>query len=85
MAIGLLIFAAILVFSLDPFGGGSVGSGGAPSILRPSPTETQIKLCSEGRASSYGNPPTDAQQAKCIQELIGSIGSGGSGPGPTAP
>jgi hypothetical protein len=85
MALGLVLVAVLLMFSLNPFGGGGGGPGGSPSILSPSSAQTQIKLCSEGRPSTYGNPPTDAEQAKCIRELIGEVGTGGSGAGLTGP
>src|ERR1700722_4336687 len=86
MVAGLVIVVVVLMFAVGSFSGGdgSAGSGastGTPSILSPSSAETQIKLCSEGRPSSYGNPPTNAQQAACIRDLIGEVsGSGGSSP-----
>jgi hypothetical protein len=90
MAVSLLLVAVVLVFSLNGFGlgsgassGGGAGGGssGTPSILSPSPAEHQIQLCSEGRDSTYGNPPSSAQQATCIHELLGGI----SGVAPTVP
>jgi len=78
MAVSLLLVALLLVFSLNVFGSGDgkrerTGGGGgsaAPSILSHSSAETQIKLCSEGRDSTYGSPPSAAQQAACIRELL---------------
>ena len=95
MAVSLLLVAVILVFSLNGFGLGSgAGSGtgtgagaaggsssGTPSILSPSSAEHQIQLCSEGRDSTYGDPPTAAQQATCIHQLLGGI----SGADPSDP
>jgi hypothetical protein len=87
MAVSLLLVALLLVFSLNVFGSGTgsgsgTGGGGgsaAPSILSHSSAETQIKLCSEGRDSTYGSPPSAAQQAACIRELLTGISGVGSG------
>lgn len=97
MAVSLLLVAVILVFSLNGFGlGNGAGSGtgagasaaggssGTPSILSPSSAEHQIQLCSEGRDSTYGDPPSAAQQATCIHELLGGI-SGVNPLGPATP
>ena len=65
-----------MVVSLHAFGGGTAPGGS--SIISNSPAETQLKLCSEGRPSSYGDPPTPAQQAKCLDQLAGQIGGGGA-------
>jgi hypothetical protein len=84
MAVGLVLMAALLLFGLGAFGGSGTGSGAPsanPSILSRSPAETQIKLCAEGRDSSYGNPPSPGQQAQCVSELAGEI-SGGAGSPP---
>ncbi len=88
MAASLLLVAILLVFSLNVFGNGagsgsgSAGAGGggsgAPSILSHSSAETQIKLCAEGRGSSYGNPPSAAQQAVCVRELLAGVSGVGS-------
>jgi hypothetical protein len=73
--------AVLLLFSMNVFGGGSGGGGGAdsanPSILSRSAAESQIKLCAEGRDSSYGRPPSSAQQAKCVRQLLGEVSGGG--------
>jgi hypothetical protein len=90
MAVSLLLVALLLVFSINGFSSGSgsastSGGGGAsatPSILSHSSAETQTKLCSEGRDSTYGDPPTPAQQSQCVRELLGGIGGVGSGAGP---
>jgi len=76
VTIGMVIVALLLVISLHAFGGGS--KTGGSSILSNSSAETQLKLCSEGRDSSYGNPPSPAQQAKCLDQLAGQIGGGGA-------
>lgn len=86
MAVGLLLVAVLLLFSVNEFssGGGAAGAGasGTPSILSTSKAQSQIKLCSEGRHSTYGNPPSAAQQAKCVRMLLGEIaGSGSTIPG----
>jgi hypothetical protein len=90
MAVSLLLVAVILVFSLNGFGlgngassgtGAGGGSSGTPSILSPSSAEHQIQLCSEGRDSTYGDPPSAAQQATCIHKLLGGI----SGVAPSVP
>jgi hypothetical protein len=83
-ALGLALMAVLLVVGMNEFGsGGSTGKPGAnPSILSQSNAQTQIKLCAEGRDSSYGDPPTPAQQATCVRDLIGEVGdTGSSGPG----
>jgi hypothetical protein len=86
MALGLLLVAVLLLFSLNEFssggGGGSATAGGGatgtPSILSRSQAEAAIKLCAEGRPSTYGNPPTSAQQARCVRMLLGEISATGS-------
>jgi hypothetical protein len=81
MAAGLIIVAVLLVMSLNVFGSGTAGPGGGgaanPSILSRSAAETQIKLCAEGRNSTYGDPPTPAQQATCVRHLLGQVSAGG--------
>jgi hypothetical protein len=83
MAVGLLLVAVLLLFSMNEFsggGGGAAGGGGSgsPSILSTSKAESQIKLCSEGRDSTYGSPPSASQQAKCVRMLVGEIAGSGS-------
>jgi len=86
MAVGLLVVAVLLLFSLNEFGGSSAVTGGAggggasgqPSILSRSSAEAQIKLCAEGRDSTYGSPPSAAQQAKCVHQLLAEISVTGS-------
>ncbi len=74
-AMGLALMALLLVVGLNEFGGGSSTKPGAnPSILSQSNAQTQIKLCAEGRDSSYGDPPSATQQATCIRDLIGLFG-----------
>jgi hypothetical protein len=85
MAAGLVIVALLLVLSTNVFGGGGGSSGGgggggpsaSPAILSRSSGETQIKLCAEGRASTYGDPPSSAQQAICVRKLLGEVSGGG--------
>ncbi len=83
MAASMVVVAVLLVLSLNVFGSGSgtgsPGGGGAanPTIFSQSSAETQIKLCAEGRNSTYGNPPSSAQQAKCVRDLLGEISAGG--------
>jgi hypothetical protein len=85
MAVSLLIVVALLLFGLHQFSGptssSSTGAGGGsasgPSILSRSSGENQIKLCAEGRPSSYGDPPSPLQQAKCDRELAGQIAGTG--------
>jgi len=80
---GLVIVAILVLMSANVFGGGAGPKGtGATSILSTSSAETQLKLCSEGRDSTYGDPPTPTQQAACLRRLAGEItGSGLSGAG----
>jgi hypothetical protein len=82
MVVSLLLVAILLLFSTGAFSGTS-GSGATTdntSILSRSPTESQIKLCAEGRSSTYGSPPSSAQQAKCLNELAGEISSTAGSP-----
>ncbi|MGA2521101.1 MAG: hypothetical protein ABSG81_09820 [Acidimicrobiales bacterium] len=82
MTISLAIVAVLLLVSMNAFGGGTAsGPGSQHSILSTSNAESQIKLCAEGRASTYGDPPTPAQQAKCLDQLAGQIGGTPSVPG----
>jgi hypothetical protein len=86
MAVSLLLVAVLLLFGIHEFSsgnspvGGSAGGGasGNPSILSRSAAETQIKLCAEGRDSSYGNPPSSAQQAVCVRKLLAEVTATGS-------
>jgi hypothetical protein len=84
MGVSLLLVAVLLLLSLNVFSSGGAGSpagggaSGTPSIFSRSHAEGQIKLCSEGRDSSYGHPPTPAQQAACIHDLLGQVAGGGS-------
>ena len=76
VVVGLLLVAVLLLLGMSAFGGSGTGgsaSSANPSILSRSSAETQIKLCAEGRDSSYGNPPSPAQQATCVSELAGQI------------
>jgi len=78
MALTLAIMAVLLLVGFNTLGAGSAegARGAAPakaSIISQSSAETQIKLCAEGRDSSYGNPPSPAQQSKCLTELAGQI------------
>jgi uncharacterized membrane protein len=85
MVVSLLIVVALLLFGLNQFSGttasstGGTGGGSAsgPSILSRSSAENQIKLCAEGRRSSYGDPPSPLQQAKCDRELAGQMAGSG--------
>jgi hypothetical protein len=76
MAVGLLLVAVFLLFSMNVFSGGS-GTGSNHSILSQAPAQSQLKLCAEGRDSSYGSPPTPAQQASCLRQLAGEISGAG--------
>jgi hypothetical protein len=76
----LLIVLVLTLLSLGTFSGGS-GSG-TTGILSNSNAEQQVKLCAEGRASSYGDPPSQAQQAACVNEIASQAGSGGGASAP---
>jgi hypothetical protein len=84
MAVSLLLVAVLLLFGLNGFSGGGApaSAGGGPaagsSILSRSSAEAQIKLCAEGRDSNYGRPPTAAQQATCVRDLLGQVSTGPS-------
>ena len=73
LAAGLVLVAVLLLVSLNPFATSTTNGRPSGSILSQTSTESQIKLCAEGRASTYGNPPTQAQQAWCLQQLAGQV------------
>jgi hypothetical protein len=75
LAAGLVIMALLLLTSLNPFAGGTASSsaGTSHSIVSQSSSENQIKLCAEGRPSTYGDPPTQAKQAWCTEQLAAQI------------
>ncbi|MGH9018049.1 MAG: hypothetical protein ACRDY1_09925 [Acidimicrobiales bacterium] len=80
LAVGLLILAGLVVLGTPGFGAGddaSVSGGGGPAAVSPilsrSKAETEIRRCAEGRASTYGDPPTPAQQAHCVRDLLAGI------------
>jgi hypothetical protein len=73
-AVSLLLVAVLLLFGLDAFGGGSASTG-TTSILSRTHAESQLKLCAEGRDSTYGSPPSATEQATCLNELAGEISS----------
>jgi hypothetical protein len=83
MAFGLIVMAVLILVGFNTFaGGGSSGTGGTTSnslsIVSHSSAESQIKLCAEGRDSSYGDPPSPTQQGKCASQLAGQISGGGA-------
>jgi hypothetical protein len=76
MALGLLLVAILVLISFQTFGGTAGGhdpTSNDSSILSHSSEESQLKLCVEGRDSSYGNPPSPAQQGKCASQLAGQV------------
>lgn len=87
LAVSLLLVLALTILGIGTFSGNS-GSG-SHGILTNSKSEQQIKLCAEGRDSSYGKPPSQAQQAACLNEIAQQAAGGGSGvptgPSPTLP
>jgi hypothetical protein len=78
MAASLCVMAVLLLLGMNTFSGGAASNASShtPSILSQSSAETQIKLCSEGRDSTYGSPPSSAQQAKCVRDLLGEVSGG---------
>ncbi len=78
VALSLLLVLILTLVGLGTFSGGS-GSG-STGILSNSKAEQQIQLCAEGRDSSYGDPPSQAQQAACVNEIADQAGGGGAGP-----
>jgi len=81
-AVSLVLVLLLALIGLGTFSSGSGGSGsGSTGILSQSRAEQQIKLCAEGRDSSYGDPPSQAQQAACLDDIAGQAG-GGAGGGP---
>ena len=70
MVAGMVILVALLLLAVHPFGGSTTTNGSSSgSLLSQSSAENQIKLCAEGRDSTYGNPPTPSQQAWCVRQL----------------
>jgi hypothetical protein len=82
MMLGLFLMAVLLLYGMNEFGAssssGGSGAGSGHSILSNSNAETQLKLCVEGRDSTYGSPPSPAQQASCIRQLLGQVTGSGS-------
>jgi hypothetical protein len=72
LAIGASLVVVLLLVVLSA--GSSSKSGSAPSVLSNSRAEEQLQLCVEGRPSTYGNPPSQQQQADCTRELEGQLG-----------
>ncbi len=83
VAVSLLLALILTVISLGTFSSGS-GSG-STGILSKSTAEQQIQLCAEGRDSSYGDPPSQAQQATCDNEIADQAGGGGGAGAPIVP
>jgi type II secretory pathway pseudopilin PulG len=81
IVVSLAVVAILVLVGMNAFGGGTATGS---SIVSTSQSETQLKLCAEGRASTYGDPPTPAQQAACLNRLAGQI-SGGSPSAPASP
>ena len=77
MVVGLALVAVVMLLGFNTFSG-TGSNASTPSILSNSPQESQLKLCSEGRNSTYGNPPTSTQQAACIHQLLGQVGGAGA-------
>ena len=75
LAVSLLLALALTILGIGTFSGDS--GNGSSGILTNSKSEQQIKLCAEGRDSSYGEPPSQAQQAACLNEIAKQAGSGG--------
>jgi hypothetical protein len=78
LALSLLLVLVLTLLSLGTFSSGS-GSG-TTGIFAKSNAEQQIQLCAEGRDSSYGDPPSPAQQAACVNEIAGQAGGGVGAP-----
>ena len=72
IAVSLLLVLVLGLLASGAFS--SSGSNGTPSVMSTSSAEEQLKLCVEGRPSTYGDPPTQAQQAACTQQLAAQIG-----------
>ena len=72
LAVSLLLALALTILGIGTFSGGS--GNGSSGILTNSKSEQQIKLCAEGRDSSYGEPPSQAQQAACLNEIAKQAG-----------
>jgi hypothetical protein len=83
LVVSLLLVLILTLISLGSFSGGS-GSG-STGIFSHSNAEQQIKLCAEGRDSSYGDPPSQAQQAACVGEIADQAGGDGGAGVPLVP
>jgi hypothetical protein len=83
VAVSLLLTLTLTLLSLGTFSGSS-GSG-TTAIVSNSTAEHQVQLCAEGRDSSYGDPPSQAQQAACDSEIADQAGGGGSTSAPLVP
>jgi|HubBroStandDraft_1064217.scaffolds.fasta_scaffold71642_2 hypothetical protein len=83
LALSLILVLILTLIGLKTFSGSS-GSG-SPAIFSNSSTEQQIKLCAEGRDSSYGDPPSPAQQAACDEQIADQAGGGDGAVVPIVP
>lgn len=83
-----MLMSMALVLFLTLLSSGTLSSSksaGSPSIVSSSSSEQQLKLCVEGRASTYGDPPSQAQQAACTKTLADQIAGSGSESAPHVP
>jgi len=78
ITMSLLVVLILTLLDIGTFSGGS-GSG-TTGILSKSTAEQQIQLCVEGRNSSYGDPPSQAQQAACANEIAAQAGGRAGAP-----
>jgi len=79
-AVSLALVLVLALIGLGTFSGSGGSGSGSTGILSRSNAEQQIKLCAEGRDSSYGDPPSQAQQAACLDDIASQAGGGGGSP-----
>jgi hypothetical protein len=80
LAFSLLVVGALIYVGFTAFN--PAGTGKKPGIAGHTQSESQLHLCAEGKPSTYGNPPTQAQQSACISALADQAAGGSGVPAP---
>lgn len=81
IAFTLLTVGLLIYFGLQAENPG--GTSKHPGIASHSKAETTLQLCAEGRPSAtYGDPPTQAQQAACLRAVAGQAAGNDGVPAP---
>jgi hypothetical protein len=81
----LALVLVLTLMSTGAFTSSGPKEAGTTSVLSNSGSEQQLKLCVEGRHSSYGDPPSMAQQAACTRTLEGQLAGAAGQSAPRVP